>query len=226
MKHVAAIFATGPSLNSEDALLCKHAGFLTVAVNDAYKLAPWADIHFAADDRWWDLHILNVFDSFKNSEIYTSSQGAAHKHKITFIESYSKIVGNRGISGLEISQFMEQRQRKKVIWRSGNSGHMAMALAYTMGARIFLLLGFDMRDTEKGHFFGEHPKPLRMPQRFDAWVGNFAVEKQLITDGKIKAAIFNCTPESGLCKLFPYNSVETVISWLRVLPELTRSAST
>jgi hypothetical protein len=40
-----------------------------------------------------------------------------------------------------------------------NSGHQAINLAYQFGARIVILIGYDMQHTdEKRHFFGDHPK--------------------------------------------------------------------
>jgi len=27
-----------------------------LAINDAYRLAPWADWLYACDDRWWRFH--------------------------------------------------------------------------------------------------------------------------------------------------------------------------
>lgn len=44
----------------------------------------------------------------------------------------------------------------------GNSGAQAINLAYLLGARRLVLVGFDMRvgGDRRHHFFGDHPKPL------------------------------------------------------------------
>lgn len=50
-----AVLATGPSMNQESADYvrgkCK-----VIAVSDAYKLAPWADVLVSHDSAWWKHH--------------------------------------------------------------------------------------------------------------------------------------------------------------------------
>ena len=43
---------TGPSLTQADVDFCQGKARVIV-VNNAYKLAPWADALYAADDKWW-----------------------------------------------------------------------------------------------------------------------------------------------------------------------------
>lgn len=49
-----AILATGPSMSQElaDSLKGQHV----IVVNDAYKLAPWAEALAAQDAAWWAMH--------------------------------------------------------------------------------------------------------------------------------------------------------------------------
>ena len=49
------VVASGPSLTAEDVDYCRERAAVIV-VNDNYKLAPWADVLYAADPEWWDLH--------------------------------------------------------------------------------------------------------------------------------------------------------------------------
>ena len=46
--------ASGPSLTQDQVDQVK--GLNTIAINDAYKLAPWANILYACDYQWWDWH--------------------------------------------------------------------------------------------------------------------------------------------------------------------------
>src|SRR5512139_1237105 len=48
------VAASGPSLTPKVADACK--GFHVVAVNDAYRLFPDADVLYACDPKWWDVH--------------------------------------------------------------------------------------------------------------------------------------------------------------------------
>jgi hypothetical protein len=52
----AICIASGPSLTGDDLALCKQSGRTVYAVNDVYKVAPWADVLYAADTDWWDYH--------------------------------------------------------------------------------------------------------------------------------------------------------------------------
>jgi len=49
------ILATGQSLNQQDVDYVKGKG-VVVAVSDAYKLAPWADMLVSHDTNWWRHH--------------------------------------------------------------------------------------------------------------------------------------------------------------------------
>src|SRR3990167_1952589 len=45
----------GPSLTPEDVDAVRDRAHV-IAVNDAYRLAPWADVLYAADAKWWRWH--------------------------------------------------------------------------------------------------------------------------------------------------------------------------
>jgi hypothetical protein len=45
----------GPSLTRDDVDYCRGKAFV-IAINDAYKLAPWADALYACDGLWWRWH--------------------------------------------------------------------------------------------------------------------------------------------------------------------------
>jgi hypothetical protein len=50
--ETAALLATGPSLNQAD---CDYlrGRVKVIAINDAHRLAPWADVLYSSDRRWW-----------------------------------------------------------------------------------------------------------------------------------------------------------------------------
>ena len=50
--ETAICIASGPSLTQEDVDYCRGRGRI-YAVNDVYRLAPWADVLFACDLAWW-----------------------------------------------------------------------------------------------------------------------------------------------------------------------------
>ncbi len=71
-----------------------------------------------------------------------------------------------------------------------NSGFQGMRIARSLGARLIVLLGFDMHGS---HYFGRHPSPLRntTPARFAAHVAQFS-------SWRGGCDVVNCTPGSAL----------------------------
>jgi hypothetical protein len=51
---VFAVLATGPSLTANQ--VEKVRGLRVIAVSDAWRLAPWAEVLVSADKAWWNFH--------------------------------------------------------------------------------------------------------------------------------------------------------------------------
>jgi hypothetical protein len=142
--------ASGPNLAPEQCDAAQRAAdagaVRIVVVNDCWRLAPRADILYAADKKWWDLHIAAVRAGF-SGECWTTHAAASVAHSLRYIES-------KPGAGL----FPRHESR---ISQGANSGFQAMMLARLFGARRILLLGYDMQRTGgRSHWFGDHPKPL------------------------------------------------------------------
>ena len=171
--------ATGPSLTPED-VASVHGAARVIVVNDAYRLAPWADCLYAADGKWWRWHHgVPDFAGMKYSVQQQASQDA-HKPGVVVLRN----AGKRGLS-LDPSSLSTGH----------NSGYQAINLAVHFGARRVLLLGYDMRG---GHFFGDHPDNTKPP--FALAIPAFS---SLVSPLKaIGVDVINCTPNSAL-KCFP-----------------------
>lgn len=175
-----AVLATGPSMSQEVA--DKVRGLRVIAINDAFRLAPWADMLYAADRRWWEVNEdAQEFAGIKLSA-QPGSPGAI----------YMRSSGSTGFD-----------PRPGFIRTGGNSGYQAVHVAIHAGAARILLCGFDMHGT---HYFGPHKPPLRNthPSSFARWVDRFAE-----LNGK-GTEIINCTPGSAL-RCFPFASLDSVI---------------
>jgi hypothetical protein len=146
----------GPSLTREDVDRCRqvraeNASVITIAINDAYRLAPWADVLYACDDRWWRWQHgqrRQEIDAFTGLR-YSIDPRAARQPGV-------RVLRNTGPEGLETAP---------TGLRTGkNSGYQAINLAVHLGAARILLLGYDMQRTaNKEHWFGDHPLPTRSP---------------------------------------------------------------
>lgn len=167
---------SGPSLTQADVDVCR--GHHVIAVNDAYRLAPWADVLYAADARWWRrMGGLSSFPGRRYSIMPDHHQVAQHEF------SGIEILRNTGVHGLEMDA--------TALRTGGNSGYQAINLAVHFGATRILLLGYDMHGD---HFFGSHPDKTRPP--FKLCLESFPTLVEPLAD--IGVTVINCTPGSAL----------------------------
>jgi hypothetical protein len=130
----------GPSLTAEDVAAVR--GQRTIAINDAYRLAPWADVLYAADRSWIDAH--DGVPGFAGMKYSIASHDPTPRPDWTVLQ-------NTGIEGLE---------RDPSGLRTGfNGGYQAINLAVHLGAARILLLGYDLGpDAERReHWFEDQP---------------------------------------------------------------------
>lgn len=168
------ICASGPSLTQKDVDYIKGKGTV-ITINNTYQLAPWADIVYACDARWWQAYP-EVFE---------------HKgRKISILYDHPEVEKwpfNNNLNGLGETK----------IRTGGNSGHQAINLAYLLGATEIILLGYDMQSTGgKSHWHGDHTRGLSQKECYKGWIGHLGV---VATQAKEKGLrIINCTRQTAL----------------------------
>jgi hypothetical protein len=189
------VAATGPSLTPEVAAMCADVPVL--AVNDAYRLFPNAEILFACDAGWWSVH--EGCPEFKG-EKWSSHGSKDHNDKTAAAAAY----GLKLISGASGDGFTTEPP----IHYGNNSGFQAVNLAILFGAARIVLVGFDMQAAGKAHFFGDHPKPLRNPGAFKSFISAFAKAAKQMPAG---VEIINATPDSALT-CFPRKALDDALS--------------
>jgi hypothetical protein len=133
--------ASGPSLTPADVDYCRGKARV-IAIKDALRLAPWADVLYGSGGdtgRWWALNgpTLPRFPRLR----YTLDPKAA---------KYAIVLENTGVTGIE---------RNPTGLRTGkHSGYQAINLAVHLGARKVVLLGYDLQpNAGRDHWFGPHP---------------------------------------------------------------------
>lgn len=153
---------------------------------------PDADYHYACDTAWWDRYYDDVKAGFRGVS-YTidcvESPARNPNHKFDLVRLPAK--HGEGLS----KEFIHYGIRG-----GGNSGYQAVNLAYQLGAKRIVLLGFDMFGT---HFFGDHPVGLGRDSPFKLFIESF----ETITS---EVEIINCTRRSAL-NCFPKMSLELVL---------------
>ena len=182
------VVASGPSLTAEDVDYCRERAAVNV-VNDNYKLAPWADVLYAADPEWWDLH--QGAPSFQGLRV-TQDAGAARRWRLHYIES----VDRQGFS-LEPGR----------IHRGDNSGFQALNIAVLSSCAPIVLLGFDMKMSgSRRHWFGDHPGALNKGSPYQVFASAFNEAAQRHPEFEI----YNATRDSAL-ECFPRAALRDVI---------------
>ena len=175
----AICIASGPSLTQIDVEKCRHSGRTVYAVNDVYKLAPWADILYAGDGDWWDLH--KGVQDFAGERWTTNDQTAA-KWGLNHMPGTSQ-----GLFNIVPPMCYGK-----------NSGFQAVNLAFLHGHRDIWLLGYDMGH-EPGspkHFFGEHPQKINRMSQYPAWVEHFRKAAPIMAENGLK--ITNMSRQTAL----------------------------
>lgn len=175
--RTVAVIATGQSLTREQVEQVRDLP--CVVVNDAWRLAPWAGVLYAADARWWRAN--------PEALAFAGTKVCAQPNRPQGVE----YMRHSGVGGFDPDPLY--------VRTGGNSGYQAVHVAIHTGAARILLLGFDMHGT---HFFGPHRKGLKNtpPSDHAKWAKRFP---GLIGHG---AEIVNCTPGSAI-ECFPRMSI-------------------
>lgn len=153
-----------------------------IAVNNAYELAPFAEILYACDFAWWERHAGAA--GFKGVKLCGDAKAARRgwAEKI-------KIRRNGDLLNLT--------EPGTVGW-GGNSGFHALNLAIQFGARRILLLGFDMRVDLGLHWHGAHPQGMNNPSAGNAERWRRALDDLSEVIAALGVEIVNCSPVSAL----------------------------
>lgn len=195
-RRTALVIATGPtaieSLDvAEDEWQDGWERYPTIAVNNAWRIAPRAQLCYAADEKWWR-HVDRLSGSTHHSILSTHFAGVGCtsspsrfndliQFRIDYAAALSAELGSLAAGG-----------------PMGNSGAQAINLAWQLGANRLLLIGFDMHASKDGrqHYFGNHPPGLHITMPFERFIkgmGPLAAELH-----RAGADVVNCSPGSAL----------------------------
>lgn len=200
----AVLIGGGPSLTREQVAQVElvreqRRALRVIAVNDAYRLAPFADICYFADSEWWGWHKDRPdFQAFAGQKCSISDSGGNIKDPAVHI---LRNANGRGHSfGLSLDP--------KQIVTGSNSGYQALNIAVLAGAKTILLLGFDAREpTGKTHWFGDHPKREPIAAYAEYRKAFSAGERAILAAG---VKVVNCSPGSAIDS-FPKMDLEDAL---------------
>jgi hypothetical protein len=194
----AFLIGGGPSLEGFDFERLRGKGRV-IAINRAFEFAPFADVLFFMDNRFYlryhgkDLISNEKWNAFPGVRVFLNLSG----RKYDDVYSVRKL-GKTGLSN----------SIRAGIYHGNNSGVGAINLAYALGASPIYLLGYDCKfNGKKSHFHSGYNI-----LQHEGSVRSFAKEFDRLNRylKRTSARVFNLNPHSG-CKAFPFGNLEEVL---------------
>jgi len=188
-ERTVVIYASGPSMNQGVVEATRHLP--AIVINDTFRLAPDANVLYAADDDWWKENPdAQIFPGLKVT--------IGEKCKLNFIYKLRN-TGNKGFD-----------PDRSCLRTGGNSGYQALHLAIHGDAKRVLLCGYDMSNKKGDHWFGKHKAPLKQtdPDSYKNWAKRFDDLAKVAAVRSVE--IINCTLDSAI-SAFPIRSLSSVL---------------
>lgn len=179
--ETCAVLASGPSMTQETANLVRGR-CRVIAVNTTYKLAPWADILYAADREWW--------------AGYPEARSFAGR-KVTILSNVDSLMEFEELHYVENGGYGLIDPRATHVRTGKNSAYQAMHIAVHLGVKRILMCGLDMRPVNgREHWHDDHPDGVRKTMPFNVWITLFNQAAPFLRARGIE--VINCTPDSAL----------------------------
>lgn len=182
--ETVAILASGESMNKGVVASVISAGCKTIAINRTVELAAHADMLYAGDGPFWQIH--EGARNFSGMKVSLFADGTSSRRSQLPTDDV-KMLKNTGITGFDPDPSA---------LRSGkNSGYAALHLAAHTGARRILLCGYNMGGR---NWHPRYAVPLRntKPEQYAVWRPMFGALAAALAALGIE--VLNCTPGTAL----------------------------
>lgn len=187
------IVGGGPSLKDFDFNSLRDK--VTIAVNKSYRFVPNPSVIYWSDTR-----------------VYQWFQEDLDKINCLKVTNKAFPVGAPGVINLLNTGKHGLDKDPRCIRDGGNSGYAAMNLAYHLGAKKIILLGFDMKvDKSLSHFHGGYDQLTRIPDdalykrlmlpSFETIANDLEKAKVKVYNASLESAI-ECFPKIRLDQIF------------------------
>lgn len=208
-EHRVVILGGGPTLVDGDALVRLKAGrdrdgrpLAIIAVNNAYQVAPQADVLYAADGRWWK------WRQEDDAERLAAFRGC----KVTTEAGVGEGDPGEDAYLLRCDPTAAFSRQPDTLAHNGNGGCQAINLAALAGGGVaapMILLGFDLKHA--GRKTNWHPPhPIKTPERWvRGWIPRFnELAAELAKDGvgvvnASEDTALECFPRVPIAELLP-----------------------
>jgi hypothetical protein len=139
----------GPSAKSVD-IASIQGRARVITINNSWELAPFTDVLFFGDARWWRWHGGKVPLDF-SGRIVTVTKSQPENPR--FVRLRQDTVPSGHSLGDDPLSF------DKIAVKGADSGHKAINLAFHLGCSRIALIGYDMRfdSNRQAHWHPDHP---------------------------------------------------------------------
>lgn len=180
--YPVAVISAGFSATKEQAEEARALGCKVITVNRSFELAPWADIHYAADIVFWETHRKELSGLKGMKVVAAGKDEKGRKERLGLLTL-----------PVEPPRNGEFRLSGDAVAHGHTSGFQAANLALITRGRPILLFAYDYGPT---HWHGAHRRPLgeAKPNSVHKW--REALERAV---GLMKGHPFvNCSPVTKL----------------------------
>ncbi len=182
----------GPSLTQSDVDACRGKARV-IAIKEAYLLAPWADVLYSCDFKWWY--------GEKGAPTFAGMKYGLEAGSAKWGVNILRNTGQEGVetdpTGLRTGQ---------------NSGYQAVNLAVHFGASRIVLLGFDMWRSPEGKsnwFEGQGiAKSYHVASPYPMFISFFATMVEPLK--ALGVEVVNCS-RSTMLRSFPQMTLEDAL---------------
>lgn len=152
-----------------------------IAVNEAWRLYPDADILYAADARWW--RVYDFVPEF-NGQKWTQDKGSDNWLRQAQDKNLNVVV-SKNAKGLS--------EDPSIIHTGFNSGFQALNLAVLLGAKRVLLVGVDCTTlNNRSHWFDDRNSKLIRKSPYHLFRRSFFDAKDQLK--ALGVEVINCSP--------------------------------
>lgn len=192
LDKTVVIIGGGPSITEAQMQIVERArdrdSCRVLAINNAaIQLAPFADVLYAADPRWWEWHRNDLaLKEFAGEKSSIQIENYKHQDDVHVIRNLDY---PNHTDGLSLSPFS--------IRTGSHGGWQAMNIAILAGTKKIFLLGFDGAPDKDGksHFHKGHPIPTP-PQAYKYYQRSFSAAEKAIQDAGVQ--VINCSLASRI----------------------------
>lgn len=183
VNHSLVIIASGPSLTRADVARVEGADVDIMGINLAYTICKRLDYLYACDATFWVKHHLAVKDL------------PCKKYRL---EKTLSRINYPGVEWLENDGTIGLSHEYPKIRTGQNSGYQALNLAYLLGYKKVILLGYDMQYGAKGkiHWHEDHDTKNPPESLLEKWVKNFEALAPLLEYAGVE--VLNATKRTAL----------------------------